>query len=152
MKVALLLILNLFNSLLNSSQALKCHEETIDHCTKCDTGENSDSCSSCESKYFLFLIIYYVYLVITLNLAKSVAKEIAMQTIISILEMFFVKKVDAKKGFTIWTVYVEIAQWLLQGCLKCTYEVSEKNENGNGNFVCNECLSDEYRLTENNVC
>ena len=54
MKVALLLILNLFNSLLNSSQALKCHEETIDHCTKCDTGENSDSCSSCESKYFLF--------------------------------------------------------------------------------------------------
>ena len=38
------------------------------------------------------------------------------------------------------------------GCLKCTYEVSEKNENGNGNFVCNECLSDEYRLTENNVC
>ena len=54
-----------------------------------------------KANIFYFLIIYYVYLVITLNLAKSVAKETAMQTIISILEMFFVKKVDAKKGFTI---------------------------------------------------
>ena len=54
MRVTLLLVLVIFNSLLNSSQALKCEEETIDHYTKCDTGENSDSCSSCENKYFQF--------------------------------------------------------------------------------------------------
>ena len=38
------------------------------------------------------------------------------------------------------------------GCSKCTYEVSVKKENENENFVCNECLSDEYRLKDNNVC
>ena len=54
MKANLLLVLILFNFLLNQSQALKCDEETIDHCTKCGTGQNSDSCSTCDNKYFQF--------------------------------------------------------------------------------------------------
>ena len=54
MKANFLLLLVLFNFLLNPCHDLKCSEETIDHCTKCDAGENSDGCLTCEDKYFQF--------------------------------------------------------------------------------------------------
>ena len=34
---------------------LQCGVESIEHCLKCGTEENINSCETCEDKYFLFL-------------------------------------------------------------------------------------------------
>jgi len=53
MHVNFILTLIFFNSLLNSGQASsKSDSKKIDHCLEYNTGENSDSCSICEDKYF----------------------------------------------------------------------------------------------------
>ena len=58
MNVIFLLAIIFFTSLSNSSQAEpKSDAEKIDHCSRYDTGENSDNCSIWEDKYFQFLNI-----------------------------------------------------------------------------------------------
>ena len=37
-----------------SSKELQCEDDKIEHCTKCNTGDDSDSCSTCEEKFFPF--------------------------------------------------------------------------------------------------
>ena len=34
---------------------LQCGVESIEHCLECGSGENINSCKTCEEKYFLFL-------------------------------------------------------------------------------------------------
>ena len=41
--------------LLIISYTLKCQENEIENCIKCETGDNSDKCSICQEKYFLAL-------------------------------------------------------------------------------------------------
>ena len=48
-------LLILFISLLSSNISLTCDGETIDHCSKCGEGEDSDTCEICEPNYFPFL-------------------------------------------------------------------------------------------------
>ena len=45
----------IFIHLLSLKLALKCQENEIENCIKCETGENSDKCALCEDKYFLAL-------------------------------------------------------------------------------------------------
>lgn len=48
-------LLIIFISLLSSNISLTCDGETIDHCSKCGEGEDSDTCEICEPNYFPFL-------------------------------------------------------------------------------------------------
>ena len=59
MRLTLLLLLLLMNLFFISNGAATCEGETIDQCTACDTGEDSDSCGLCEPGYFPFLGNYF---------------------------------------------------------------------------------------------
>ena len=53
MKATLLLVFFLFNQISIYQDSI-CDGKAINHCTKCNSGENSDSCAICENKYFPF--------------------------------------------------------------------------------------------------
>ena len=101
MEAKFLLLLILFNFLLNPSHSLKCAEETIDHCNNVTLEKIQTVVQSVKTNIFNFLTICYVYHVMIQLLAKLDAKEIATEQIILIQETFFVKKVDAKKDIII---------------------------------------------------
>ena len=54
MKVTILLVILLSNIILTSNSEVECNGTTTEHCSKCSTGDDSDSCSSCDDKHFLF--------------------------------------------------------------------------------------------------
>ena len=50
MKKILLLLPLLFNLSFASENSIICGEQSIEHCIKCFSGENSDTCEICEDK------------------------------------------------------------------------------------------------------
>ena len=55
MKYTFLLLLLLSNFAFISDSESKCDDNIISHCSKCNTGEDSDTCATCDDKYFPFL-------------------------------------------------------------------------------------------------
>ena len=45
MKALLILVFLLFNQISTSQDFVECDGKTINHCTKCNSGENYDSCA-----------------------------------------------------------------------------------------------------------
>ena len=54
--IYLLFIIFIYLNIINISlcEEIQCGENTIKNCLKCDSSENSDTCSACEEKYFPF--------------------------------------------------------------------------------------------------
>ena len=52
MNAILLLLPLLFNLSFASENSIICGDKSIEHCSKCSSGENSDTCETCEDKYF----------------------------------------------------------------------------------------------------
>ena len=50
----LIFLLLLFSWITVSNASIDCNGTTIDHCVECDSSINSNLCSKCEDKYFLF--------------------------------------------------------------------------------------------------
>ena len=150
MKVNYLLLLLLFNFLLNPIQGLKCAERTIDHCTKCDTGENSDSCSICEDKYFQF---FNNLLCLPCN--DSTYGQIACEgncdgTDYKKTRNVFCENDGCKEGYINIDGICMTCSQASPGCAKYSYEVGVNKEKGN--FICNECLNERYFLAGNGAC
>ena len=144
MEAKFLLLLILFNFLLNPSHSLKCAEETIDHCNKCDTGENSDSCSICEDKYFQF---FNNLLCLPCN--DSTYGQIGCIGKCSGTNYIETRNVlceedGCKEGYYYMNGICTKCSIGSKGCSTCTME-------NKGSFVCKECLNN-YRLTEEGVC
>ena len=54
MKAYLFILLLLSELIILSKESAKCGEEIIEHCSKCKTREDSESCAQCENNYFPF--------------------------------------------------------------------------------------------------
>ena len=152
MKVNLLLVLILINFLLNPSQALKCSEETIDHCTQCDTGENSDTCSSCENKYFQFFNNLLCLPCNDPTFGQIGCEGNCEGTNYIKTRNVLCEEGGCKEGYYYMNGICTQCSEVSPGCSNCTYNVKLNNENEKEKFVCNKCLSDEYRLNENGLC
>ena len=54
MKVTFLLMLFLANLIFISNSEVECEGAVIEHCSKCNTGDDSDACASCDVIIFHF--------------------------------------------------------------------------------------------------
>ena len=149
-KVTLLLILALFNSIFPSREVFKCGEEVIDHCTKCNTGENSDSCEKCEDKYFPF---FNDLLCLPCN--DSTYGQIGCQgncdgSNYVETRFAFCEKGGCKEGYYNLNGICMKCGKSSPNCINCTYEVQE--ESTEGNFICHQCENNTFRLTEYGTC
>ena len=134
--------------MLNQSQALKCDEETIDHCTKCGTGQNSDSCSTCDNKYFQF---FNNLLCLPCN--DPTYGQIGCEgncdgTNYAKSKNVLCEEGGCKEGYYYMNGICTSCSLGSPGCAKCTHNVTLNKENEK--FICNECLSG-YRLTEEGI-
>ena len=146
MKINFLLILVLIISLSNSNQSSKCAEETIDHCTQCGTGENSDSCSTCENNYFQFFNN-----LLCLSCNDPTYGQIGCEG--NCNNTYFRKNLQpfcekCKEGYFYINGNCTSCSKVFQGCSKCDYERNQDKEN----FTCIKCLNNEYTLTDEGFC
>ena len=146
MKINFLLILVLLISLSNSNQSSKCAEETIDHCTQCGTGENSDSCSTCENNYFQFFNN-----LLCLSCNDPTYGQIGCEG--NCNNTYFRKNLQpfcekCKEGYFYINGNCTSCSKVFQGCSKCDYERNQDKEN----FTCIKCLNNEYTLTDEGFC
>ena len=54
MRAKILFVLCLLNFAFTAKEVVECDGKIINHCKKCNSGENSDTCALCEDKYFSF--------------------------------------------------------------------------------------------------
>lgn len=142
MKANILLPLLLFCAFLNSIQALTCDGKTIDHCIKCDTGENSDSCSTCDSGYFQFFNN-----LLCMKCNDPIYGQIGCEgncdgTNYLEARNVICEKDGCKEGYYNIDGFCLTCSEVSPGCSKCSYEETVK-----GNFSCTKCLNDDYYLS-----
>ena len=140
----------LLNIVLAAEYARKCGDEVIDHCTKCNTGENSDNCEKCEDKYFPF---FNNLLCLPCN--DSTYGQIGCQgncdgSNYVETRFAFCEEGGCKGGYYNLNGICMKCSEGADHCINCTYEVQE--ESTNGNFICHQCENNTYRLTEHGTC
>ena len=149
--IKVILALSLLNSIMTEDKIeAKCDGEIINHCIKCNDGEDSDSCATCENKYFPFFNGLFC---IPCN--DSLYGQIGCEgncdgTNYAETRFAFCQKGGCKEGFYNLNGICLNCSIGSPGCSKCSYEVQE--EETEGNFKCYECISKEYRLTEFGEC
>ena len=150
MKALLLLVFLLFNQISSSQDFVECDGKTINHCTKCNSGENSDSCAVCENKYFPFFNN-----LICLPCNDSIYGQIGCEgncdgsNYIKTRNVFC-EEGRCKEGFYNLNGICKNCSEGSPGCLNCTYEVQERQTKED--FICHQCVNNEYRLTEFGTC
>ena len=150
MKAIILIILFLSNVIFVCNEASKCGGEVIDHCIKCNSGESSDSCLTCENKYFLFFND-----LLCLPCDDSIYGQIGCKgncdgTDYLETRNIFCDEGQCKEGFYYLNGICTNCSKESTGCSKCTYEIKENSTKGN--FICEECESNEYKLNEFGMC
>ena len=148
MKEHLIILFSLFSCILAISYVLKCGEEHIDNCVKCDM-ENSYSCATCKPYHFLFF-----HNLICLPCDDEIYGQVGCGgncdgTRYNETRMVFCEKDGCKEGyFNLNGICFRCADGS-PGCKKC--EIEEKNDTEI--YKCNECLSNEFRLSSDlGVC
>ena len=150
MKALLLLVFLLFNHIATSQDSAICDGKTINHCTKCNSGENSDGCAICENKYFPF---FNNLLCLPCN--DSIYGQIGCEgncdgSNYVKTRNAFCEEGGCKEGFYNLNGICRNCSEGSPGCLKCTYEVQEGQTKED--FICHKCINNEYRLTEFGTC
>ena len=130
MKSPFLLILLLSNLAFISDSESKCDDNLISHCSKCSTGEDSDTCATCDDKYFPFLSN-----LICLPCNDSLYGQIGCAGKCDgsdFMNDHFVscEKGTCKEGFYDLNGICTNCSMGSPGCKKCTYEVNEEGKNG----------------------
>ena len=150
MKTNLLLVLFLSNIILISNSEVECDGNVINHCSKCKTGDDSDTCTICDDKYFLF---FNDLLCIPCN--DPTYGQIACEgncdgSNFVDARLPFCEKGGCAEGYYnlngICTECSVGSPW----CKKCTYEAQENETDGQ--FICLECESSEYGINSYGVC
>ena len=140
----------LLNSILTAEYVRKCDGEIIEHCIKCNEGENSDSCETCEDKFFPF---FNNLLCLPCN--DSTYGQIGCQGNCNgsnyvETRFAFCEEGGCKEGYYNLNGICMKCSEGSDHCINCTYEVQE--ESTNGNFICHKCENNTYRLTEYGTC
>ena len=143
MNVFFYFLLKLFFSELLS---LKCGEELIDTCQECNTGENSNSCKICSENYFPILNNLLcipcddpIYGQVGCGGKCNITNNIQDIKIIC-------EEKGCKSGYyDINGICFDCSQ-LSPYCSKCS------KENNSENFICEKCISNEFKLSANRIC
>ena len=143
MKAIILLVILLSNIILISNSEVECDGTKIEHCSKCNTGDVSDSCASCDDKHFLF---FNDLLCIPCN--DSTYGQIGCEgncdgSDYVDTRFAFCEKGGCAEGYYNLNGICTNCSIGSPFCKKCTYEVQENETDGN--FICHECISNEYR-------
>ena len=132
---------------------LQCGVESIEHCLECGSGENINSCKTCEEKYFLFLDN-----VLCLP-CDSIHGQIGCDGNCNITKknnMSFDRRClgKCKEGY-----YYDINQCSLcskgrSNCGKCQYDPPLPHDQNFDSqyFNCTECSSNQYKFSSEGDC
>lgn len=152
MKSVILILILLLTIIINISKfsSLECNDQLIDHCTQCNSGDNSDSCAKCEEKYFPFFNDLLCLPCDDAIYGQSGCKGKCDATNYIIQRNVMCELGSCKEGFYYMNGICTPFNKTSPGCSKCTYEVQEKETKGN--LTCNECESNEYKLNEFGKC
>ena len=147
MKTLLLLVLSFLNSVLASETGAICGGKTIPHCTKCSS---RDTCEMCEEKYFL---IPNGLSCVACN--DSTYGQIGCEgncdgSDYSKTKFAFCEKNGCKEGYYNLNGICYQCETGSPHCSKCNYEESE--DETKGKFVCQECETNKYGLTNFGTC
>ena len=148
-KVILLILLSL--NFMIYIQAIKCDENTIEHCIECNSGENAGSCSKCENKYFLFFNN-----LICLRCNDSKYGQIACfgtcdGTNLVENRLPFCEEDGCQEGYYNLNGICMKCSYGSTGCSKCTYDPIRKDDTKRI-LKCLECESNQYILSEKGEC
>ena len=159
MRPSLLILLSLLICFNISLAQIECSGNPIQHCTKCGSGNKTDSCSLCEDKYFPIL---GGKLCIPCNdpIFGSVGCEGKCSPNLNYIQEFkshiipkfsFCEEKGCKEGTFNKNGTCRNCSDYNQGCSKCTFSY----ENNNEKFACLECKTyDDYTyfLLNNGFC
>ena len=132
------------------TKELQCEDENIEHCTKCNTGDDSDSCSSCEDKYFPFFNNLLCYPCNDSLYGQEGCIGKCNSTNITYARHALCEEGGCKEGFYYQDGNCYNCSMRLNGCKKCTYEKLENRTYGN--VQCQECENSDYYLTKDGRC
>lgn len=146
----ILIILVFFISNSFSQDLINYNGSIIEHCSLYNSDENFNNCAKCESNYFLF---FNDLLCIPCN--DSTYGQIGCEgncdsTNYINTRFAFCEKEGCKSGFYNLNGLCKNCSEGSPGCANCTYEVQE--EETKLHFICHNCESNEYRLTEFGTC
>ena len=146
MNLCRFMILLLMNSIFVLNAGLKCDDETKDQCKKCNIGEDSDSCATCEDKYFNFFSDLFCYPCNHPRYGQEACEGKCNSTKFTSLRYALCEEDGCKEGFYNYNGRCYNCSLELPGCTKCTYE---KKENSlYRELKCLECENEDYNLTE----
>ena len=150
MKKILLFLPLLFNLSFASENSIICGKKSIKHCTKCFSGENSDTCEICEDKYFP---IFNGLSCVSCN--DSTYGQIACEgkcdgSNYAQTKFAFCEKEGCKEGYyNLNGLCIKCSEGAPH-CSKCTYEMNK--DETIGKFICQKCESGGYGLTKFGTC
>ena len=151
MRIHLLLLLSL---LIFESIELQCGVENIEHCQKCGTGTEANSCETCDDKYFPFLDN-----VLCLPCDDSRFGDIGCggqcnKNITYSSGTYYDYKFSCENGCK--EGYFNLGgkcESCRNGCGKCTYEPPYEMSKVYERYIkCQECTSNQYKLTNQGKC
>ena len=150
MKVAYLLVLLVLNHYIFCGQSANCDGEIIEHCLECDPKDNYESCLKCEENHFLF---FNNLLCLPCN--HSIYGQIGCEgncdgSNYRNTRMAFCEEGKCKEGYYNLNGICFPCNDGSTACAKCTYEVKENHTELD--FICHECINNEYNLTEFGIC
>ena len=146
----LIFLLLLFSWITVSNASIDCNGTTIDHCVECDSSINSNLCSKCEDKYFLFYEDNSCKPCDDAEYGQEGCEGNCNGTNYEKDGFPFCEKEGCKEGYYNFDGQCKECSKESQGCGKCSYDVPENMTEGE--FKCLECESDEYLLTDSNKC
>ena len=150
MRAKILFVLCLLNFAFTAKEVVECDGKIINHCKKCNSGENSDTCALCEDKYFSF---FNDLLCLPCN--DSTYGQIGCEGNCNGTDYINSRFISCEKGgckegyFNIEGICLNCSEGSPH-CINCTYEVQE--EATEGNFICHECESNEYIINRFGEC
>jgi hypothetical protein len=133
-----------------SNGAATCEGETIDQCTACDTGEDSDSCGLCEPGYFPFLGNYFCLACNDTQFGMIGCDGNCDGTNFTRIKRVACEEGGCSEGFINMDGICQNCSEYRDGCTKCSYEIPENRTFGT--FKCLECERNQYKLTVSGNC
>ena len=144
-KIILLLLFSLLNFTNAEDTSLKCGENSIAYCIECDSGDNS-LCAKCEDKYFLYYDKKSCIACNDENYGQIGCEGNCDGSDYEKTRFAFCEEGGCKDGyFNLLGVCYECEEDELYGCAKCEIQPE-------GNNICLECESKEYKLTDSGTC
>ena len=151
MKLNFLLLISLLLVNISFQNSVQCDGKTIDQCTKCDTGEKSDTCSVCEDGTFLFF-----HNLFCLPCNDSMYGQEGCGGKCDGTNFLIHRNVSCEEGgcddgyYRTYEGKCVACGKYNPNCTKCSYEIPENETIGQ--FKCLECDSDEFIIDQFGRC